>query len=80
MVEGFAFTDRGSSKGEFSMDKSALEIIATIASGAQLAILVKTIDTLKKLGEDDRALRIFDHAGGGGAERELSNRSGAESR
>ncbi len=60
VVEGFAFTDRGSSKGEFSMDKSALDIIATIATGAQLAILVKTIDTLKRLGEDDRALRIFD--------------------
>jgi hypothetical protein len=60
VVEGFAFTDRDSSKGQFSMDKSALDIIATIATGAQLAILVKTIDTLKKLGEDDRALRIFD--------------------
>jgi len=58
--EGFAFTDRGSSSGAFSMDKSALEIIATIATGAQLAILVKTIDMLKKLGEGDRALRIFD--------------------
>src|SRR5271157_5709178 len=43
-VEGFAFTDHGSSKGEFRMDKSALDIIATIASGAQLAVLVKTID------------------------------------
>jgi hypothetical protein len=58
--EGFAFTDRGSSSGEFSMDKSALDVIATIATGNQLAILVKTLDTLKKLGDDDRALRIFD--------------------
>ena len=41
------------------MDKSALDVIATIATGAQLAVLVKTIDTLKKLGDDDRALRIF---------------------
>ena len=59
-AEAFAFAEHGTSKGEFSMDKSALDIIATIATGAQLAILVKTIDTLKKLGEDDRALRIFD--------------------
>ena len=58
--ESFAFTDRGSSAGEFSMDKSALEVIATIATSNQLAILVKTLDTLKKLGEDDRAVRIFD--------------------
>jgi hypothetical protein len=58
--ESFAFTDRGSSAGEFSMDKSALEVIATIATSNQLAILVKTLDTLKKLGEDDRAIRIFD--------------------
>jgi hypothetical protein len=60
VVEGLAFTERGSSKGEFSMDKSALDIIATIAAGGQLAILVKTIDTLKKLGDGDRALQIFD--------------------
>jgi hypothetical protein len=58
--ESFAFTDRGSSAGEFSMDKSALEVIATIATSNQLAILVKTLDTLKKLGEDERAVRIFD--------------------
>jgi hypothetical protein len=37
--ESFAFTDRGSSAGEFSMDKSALEVIATIATSNQLAIL-----------------------------------------
>ncbi len=59
-VEAFAFAEHGTSKGEFSMDKSALDVIATIATGAQLAILVKTIDTLKKLGDGDRALRIFD--------------------
>jgi hypothetical protein len=42
------------------MDKSALEIIAAIATGNQLAILVKTLETLKKLGEKDRPLEIFD--------------------
>ena len=58
-VEAFAFAEHGASQGEFSMDKSALDVIAMIATGAQLAVLVKTIDALKKLGDDDRALRIF---------------------
>jgi hypothetical protein len=58
--ESFAFTDRDSSSGKFSMDKSALDIIAEIATGGQLAILVKTVDTLKKLADDDRALKIFE--------------------
>jgi hypothetical protein len=43
-VEAFAFAEHGTARDEFSMDKSALDVIAT---GAQLAILVKTIDTLK---------------------------------
>ncbi len=42
------------------MDRSALEVIAGDRHGGQLAILVKTIDTLKKLGDGDRAMRIFD--------------------
>jgi hypothetical protein len=60
VIDAFAFTERDKTKGQFSMDKSALDVIAAVATGAQLAILVKTIDTLKKLGDGDRALRIFD--------------------
>lgn len=58
--EGFAFTERGSASGEFRMDKSALEVIATIATGAQLAILVKALDTLRNLAEADGAIRVFE--------------------
>ena len=58
--EGFAFTSRGSSAGAFTMEKSALDVIATIATGNQLAILVKALDTLKNLAEDDGAIRIFE--------------------
>ena len=76
-VEALAFAEHGASKGEFSMDKSALDVIATIATGAQLAILVKTIDTLKKLGEGDRALHIR-NPGGEGSQREFPDRRGAE--
>jgi hypothetical protein len=58
--EALAFTERKTSAGKFSMDRSALDVISAIATGAQLAILVKTLDTLKKLGETDRPLKIFD--------------------
>jgi hypothetical protein len=58
--EGLAFSQRDTSAGQFSMDKAALDVIATVAAGNQLAILVRTLDTLKKLGEGDRPLRIFD--------------------
>jgi hypothetical protein len=58
--EGFAFTQRGSSSGEFRMEKSALDVIATIATGAQLAILVKALDTMRNLAEEDGAIRVFE--------------------
>jgi hypothetical protein len=58
--ESFAFTQRLSSAGDFRMDKSALEIIATIATGNQLAILVKALDTMKGLAEEDGAIRVFE--------------------
>ena len=58
--EGLAFSQRDTSASQFSMDKAALDVIATVAAGNQLAILVKTLDALKKLGEGDRSLRIFD--------------------
>ncbi len=58
--EGLAFSQRDTSAGAFSMDKAALDVIAAVAAGGQLALLVKTLDALKKLGEGDRPLRIFD--------------------
>jgi hypothetical protein len=58
--EAFAFTRRATTAGAFTMDKSALDVIMTIATNNQLAILVKTLDTLKKLAEEDGALRVFE--------------------
>ncbi len=58
--EGFAFSQRDTLAGEFRMDRAALDVIAAVAAGGQLAILVKTLDALKTLGEGDRALSIFD--------------------
>jgi hypothetical protein len=56
--EGFAFEERSSGAHEFTIDKAALDAIMTIATGNQLAILVKTLDTLKKLGPAVAATRL----------------------
>jgi hypothetical protein len=58
--ESFAFTQRANAAGSFTMDRSALDVIMTIATGNQLAILVKTIDTLKGLADAEGALRVFE--------------------
>lgn len=58
--ESFAFTQRASGAGTLRMDKSALDVIATIATGNQLAILVKALDTMKGLAEEDGAIRVFE--------------------
>ena len=58
--EAFAFSEAKSASGKLQMDRAALDVIQAIASGGQLAILVKTMETLKKLGKNDRPLRIFD--------------------
>jgi hypothetical protein len=58
--EGFAFEERSSRAHEFTIDKAALDAIMTIATGNQLAILVKTLDTLKNLGPADAPLRVFE--------------------
>ena len=58
--EGFAFEKRSSVAAEFTIDKVALDAIMTIATGNQLAILVKTLDTLKNLGSAGTPLRVFE--------------------
>jgi hypothetical protein len=58
--EGFAFTHRTNTAGSFTLDRSALDVIMTIATNNQLAILVKTLDTLKTLADTDGALRVFE--------------------
>jgi hypothetical protein len=59
--ETFAFEQRKNTAGSFMMDKAALDVILTIATGNQLAILVRAIDTLKTLAEDDQAIRVFEY-------------------
>jgi hypothetical protein len=58
--EAAAFTERAKTAGAFTIDKSALDVIMTIATANQLAILVKTLDTLKGLADDHGAIRVFE--------------------
>lgn len=58
--EGFAFEKRMSASGELSMDRTALDVLMSIATQGQLAILTRTFDFLKKLGDADEPLRLFD--------------------
>jgi hypothetical protein len=58
--EAFAFTKHQNSSGTFTLDKSALDVLMTIATGNQLAILVKALTTLQGLADENGAIRIFD--------------------
>jgi hypothetical protein len=58
--EVFAFTKRGKTAGSYTLDKTALDVIMTIATGNQLAILVKTLITLKGLADKHGAVRVFE--------------------
>ncbi|BBK40814.1 hypothetical protein STVA_08340 [Allostella vacuolata] len=58
--ESFAFSERRSGSGTFRMDRSALDVIATVATGNQLAILVKAIEVMKNLADEDGAIRVFE--------------------
>jgi hypothetical protein len=44
----------------YTLDKTALDVIMTIATGNQLAILVRTLTTLKGLAEKHGAVRVFE--------------------
>jgi hypothetical protein len=58
--EAAAFTERSKTAGAFTIDKSALDVIMVIATASQLAILVKTLDTLKGLADDHGTIRVFE--------------------
>ena len=60
VAQGFAFAQRRTDRGGFTMDSAALEVIGTIATGNHLAILVKAVDALRKLADEDRAIRILE--------------------
>lgn len=59
--QGLAFSRQTAAHGTLTMDRAALDVIATIATGNQLAILVKAIDALRALPEEDAAFTLFRH-------------------
>lgn len=58
--QGLAFKKMGARVGDFTMDKAALDVIAEIATGGQLAILVKALDSLRALASDREPIRVFE--------------------
>jgi hypothetical protein len=58
--EAFAFTKRGKTAGSFTLEKTSLDVIMAIATGNQLAILVKTLTTLKRLADKHGAISVFE--------------------
>jgi len=58
--ESLAFTRHTSMSGRLEMDKSAIDVIAEIATGNQLAILIRALDTVKGLADNDGAIKVFE--------------------
>lgn len=60
-TEQFAFAQHQQERGDFSMDKAALAVIAELATGNQLGALTTSISALEQLAESDGAITIFDY-------------------
>jgi hypothetical protein len=60
VIENQDFTVFDTSNALFEVDKAIFEIITTALTGNQLAILMKTIETFKNLGEDDNRFVAFE--------------------
>ena len=45
------------------MDEAVLEIIASLATGNEVAVLTATLDAMRKLSNDDKRIVLFDTHG-----------------
>jgi hypothetical protein len=66
VIFGFGFTKVHNVGASFLMDKVALNVIAALATGNQLAMAIATLDALRKTG-NEKALTLFDGAASTGA-------------
>jgi hypothetical protein len=60
VIEGKNFTDFKTQHNIFEIDNALLEILGAIVTGDQLAILLKTIQSFKSLGKDDKRFLAFE--------------------
>ena len=60
VVPQFGFTHYELGESELRMDAAALDVIAAVATGGQTAILKKTLDVLRGLGDESKQIKLFD--------------------
>jgi len=60
VIEGFAFQQSRHAEGALKMSQEAIGIITAVATGNQLAILEAALDSLGKMADDSRQIKLFD--------------------
>ncbi len=60
VIEGFAFQQSRHAEGAMLMSQEAIGVITAVATGNQLAILEAAIDSLGKMADDSRQIKLFD--------------------
>lgn len=61
------FTEHDLKEGEYQVAKSAVKILAAIATGPQTAVLTAALTALEGLADGDGQITIFEHYGARGA-------------
>ena len=63
VIEDFEFDRYSASESTFSMDEAVLEIIGSLATGNEVAVLTSTLDAMRMLSNDDKRIVLFDEHG-----------------
>lgn len=61
IIQDFQFMKYQSTSATFTMDEVAIELLAQIAGGTQMAVAGQTIEALKKLPKHDNRVVLFNH-------------------
>jgi hypothetical protein len=60
VIEGKDFTDFETQHSIFEIDNALLDILSTVVTGNQLAVILKTIESFKALSKDDKRFLAFE--------------------